>query len=641
MPNMSQMTIGNVTYDLKDTEGRAHVVEVSNTKPVHEDNKIWIKDQENEYVVPSYDEFEDLKQTITSEVKQYEDYGNGLLSRGNFRQGVYAPTTGRDTYGNDYMYRIAARIPIIFPRQVTLTIKSGFRILPYRYENNAWAQKSWATGSYDLPANEPLYCQIARTTESTSEIADVAEFLQAVTVNGTALEQLSSDLETTNLNVSKNASDIATNAAIVAETDFNLSEALEVGYFKPEFEQGQWSYSIPDTTKTIRLKSTKLYPVKAGTRVIFFSRSLRAYCAVVATRTGAQAWLENSGWLNPKSTMIESVYTIQNDGYLVINLRNEAGTAISVSDIDGYLYIIPNGNVYNIPEKAAHVYHFGGTGNDWCFVRTPANYDPKRQKPYPFVICNHGNGWTMDGTLLTSNWTNITMYWSESKTGWVAGRMIDTDDETMWGSNPTIEALLAAGYVVCGCENYADAQYGNTPCRNACVDFFYHMISHYNVEKRCYMIGASNGAMTSLNAAYILQGAVKAMVLQYPLTCLANQYFSNTGHQAGIKSAYGIPTADVGSEDTTENRAKLTKYVATHDPLTVDVVDGKKIGSFPPVKLYYSPDDIVTRASVNALVLYDLLEASNKVVDKVQCSGAHGDQSHFAPADYVAWFNAH
>lgn len=66
MPNMSQMTIGNVTYDLKDTEGRAHVVEVSNTKPVHEDNKIWIKDQENEYVVPSYDEFEDLEAALSS-----------------------------------------------------------------------------------------------------------------------------------------------------------------------------------------------------------------------------------------------------------------------------------------------------------------------------------------------------------------------------------------------------------------------------------------------------------------------------------------------------------------------------------------------------------------------------------------------
>ena len=147
------------------------------------------------------------------------------------------------------------------------------------------------------------------------------------------------------------------------------------------------------------------------------------------------------------------------------------------------------------------------------------------------------------------------------------------------------------------------------------------------------MIGASNGAMTSLNAAYLLQGQVKAMILQYPLTCLVNQYEHYPNHQAGIRAAYGISDPDITIEE-------LTKAVATHDPLTVDVVDGKKVGVFPPTKLYYSPDDAVVNCNYNALALYTMLDNSNKVVAKVQCSGEHGDHTHFAPSDYIAWFNA-
>lgn len=48
---------------------------------------------------------------------------------------------------------------------------------------------------------------------------------------------------------------------------------------------------------------------------------------------------------------------------------------------------------FNMMGKNTNVYQFGGEGNDWCFVRTPDGYDPNRKKPYPFVICNHGNGW--------------------------------------------------------------------------------------------------------------------------------------------------------------------------------------------------------------------------------------------------------
>lgn len=351
---------------------------------------------------------------------------------------------------------------------------------------------------------------------------------------------------------------------------------------------------------------------------------------------------------------------ILKDGEVVtknFNSRNTAYTAdivpdLAFSDKNGNVILeISNGHICTknfdsrnpaallISGRNVLVYHFGGNGNDWCFVRTPENYDYRRAKPYPFVICNHGNGWSMNGSLKYANWTEHTQYRLATDPEYIANpdNFTLTDDESLVYSNPTIEALLSAGYVVCGCENYGDALYGNENCRTACAAFFEHMTRNYNVEKRCCMIGASNGAQASINAAYILGERVKAMILQYPLTCLVNQYFERVAHQAGIRAAYGI-------EDTEIDRAGLISATRTHDVLHTDTIDvdlatNRRLGYFPPTKLYYSLDDNVTKASVNALPLFDYLENSMKIVEKKQCTGSHGDSSHFAPDEFVAWFN--
>lgn len=293
----------------------------------------------------------------------------------------------------------------------------------------------------------------------------------------------------------------------------------------------------------------------------------------------------------------------------------------------------------DVDGKNVHVYRFGGEGNDWCFVRTPSSYDHKRATPFPFVICNHGNGWVMDGTLQRANWTKRTMYVPLDDPEYIAdpAQYNGTSDESLWYSNPTIEALLEAGYVVCGCENYADGLFGNEDCRQACVAFYRHMVSEYNVEDACYMIGASNGAQTCINAAYLLGERVKAMILQYPLTCLVNQYMDYPPHRLPIRIAYGI----TDSEITEQQLILLTK---THDVLHTDVINNRKCGYFPPTKLYYSSTDTNVNCQVNAIALRDLLKESSKVVSEKQVDAdgvarEHGDYTHFAPSEYVEWFN--
>lgn len=62
--SIPEVKIGNEVYQIKDRTAREHLVEVSTTQPTSEDNKLWIKNQEAEYEVPTIDELNDLKSAI-------------------------------------------------------------------------------------------------------------------------------------------------------------------------------------------------------------------------------------------------------------------------------------------------------------------------------------------------------------------------------------------------------------------------------------------------------------------------------------------------------------------------------------------------------------------------------------------------
>ena len=171
-------------------------------------------------------------------------------------------------------------------------------------------------------------------------------------------------------------------------------------------------------------------------------------------------------------------------------------------------------------------------------------------------------------------------------------------------------------------------------------DFFDHMVETYNVEERCYMIGASNGAMTTLNASYLLGERVQAIILQYPLCCLTNHYFECPSHQEVIRKAYGITDAGI-----TEG-AFLQHIGAEFDPLYANVSDGVKQGYFPPTKIYFSTTDSLTKATHNAIPLCQMLKNSGKTVELVRVDAPgqkrdHGNYAHFDPNGYLAFFEEH
>ena len=400
--------------------------------------------------------------------------------------------------------------------------------------------------------------------------------------------------------------------------------------------QGGWAYGT-DKSNTKRIRVNYLIPIKAGTVIKYDMKDKELYIDL-ADGVGASTG-DRIGWLTGTGE-----YLVQRDAYLGLTIAASGrGTAINPSAFNCDITIIPGtGEVERTYDKV-NVYRFGGEGNDWCFVYLPAGYDPDRSEPYPFVIANHGNGWNMDGSLKKANWTDVTMYMSATEIAKQSaskqGRFIATEDESLWYSNPTIEAFLAAGYIVCGAQNYGDNLYGNDNCTNAVVDFFNHMTATYNVEGSCYMIGASNGAMTTLGAVAKLGDKVKSIILQYPLATLIEHYLDGN-HRDQIEAAYGLDTSK------TYTRDELVAALGEYDVLYKNVVNGVKQGYFPSVKIYYSTTDTATPSDVNAEPLMEMLAASHIEYDGVRIdtdgtSKNHGHVDHFDPEAYVEWFETH
>lgn len=66
---INSIKVGNVVHPIEDQTAREHLVEVGQTQPVSEANRLWIKNQENEYEVPTMTEFMET----TNSVRQVEN----------------------------------------------------------------------------------------------------------------------------------------------------------------------------------------------------------------------------------------------------------------------------------------------------------------------------------------------------------------------------------------------------------------------------------------------------------------------------------------------------------------------------------------------------------------------------------------
>lgn len=86
------------------------------------------------------------------------------------------------TFITNEKYRVSCTDRITFDRDLNISVASGFRWGYIPYVNGAYGTWSgWKTTNFLMPSGTVFIVQIARTTESSSEIANVIEFTSAVT----------------------------------------------------------------------------------------------------------------------------------------------------------------------------------------------------------------------------------------------------------------------------------------------------------------------------------------------------------------------------------------------------------------------------------------------------------------------------
>ena len=61
---LTEVKVGNETYLFKDATARQYLIEAKDTQPTNENNKLWIKSMEHSFVVPEYDEFEEVRDAV-------------------------------------------------------------------------------------------------------------------------------------------------------------------------------------------------------------------------------------------------------------------------------------------------------------------------------------------------------------------------------------------------------------------------------------------------------------------------------------------------------------------------------------------------------------------------------------------------
>ena len=105
----------------------------------------------------------------------YDNKPYGKFQNGTIQDGVLLTSV---------KYRVASNDIIYYNRDITVDIKSGFKFCIHTFVDGAFAEDLlWQTGSYKIKKGTYFKCMIARVTENKEEVADIVEFLDAISIN--------------------------------------------------------------------------------------------------------------------------------------------------------------------------------------------------------------------------------------------------------------------------------------------------------------------------------------------------------------------------------------------------------------------------------------------------------------------------
>ena len=186
-----------------------------------------------------------------------------------------------------------------------------------------------------------------------------------------------------------------------------------------------------------------------------------------------------------------------------------------------------------------------------------------------------------------------------------------------------VNALLDAGYILADC-SAGGSVWGIQSSVDPYAGLDSYLRANYNVSG----IGVWSQSMGGLAGLHVIEQTKVTGIVgwlgTYPVCNLANLYSLGT-YTSAIASSYGIGAG-------TATYANMTYGM---DP----VLRSAKAFRDTPMRFYSSRSDTVVPGLNNAEVLQATVASTRREAVLVQCTGNHGDPSHFIPAEYLAFFN--
>lgn len=179
-------------------------------------------------------------------------------------------------------------------------------------------------------------------------------------------------------------------------------------------------------------------------------------------------------------------------------------------------------------------------------------------------------------------------------------------------------ALTGAGYIVAASNAHGN-NWGNDASQADYLELYTYLRTCYNITKVMF-IGQSMGGLSAL--LMFASGAIPVTGFAgiYPVCNLADVY-SNAGFTGSINAAYGI-SGDYAAK------------TAGHDPVLIAGTSfaGKRM------RFYASPNDVTVPAATNSTAMAAIVADYATESDVVECTGVHGDASHFQSEDLLTFF---
>jgi pimeloyl-ACP methyl ester carboxylesterase len=256
-------------------------------------------------------------------------------------------------------------------------------------------------------------------------------------------------------------------------------------------------------------------------------------------------------------------------------------------------------SLVNVPNAPAETNDFvveSIVNNDPCRIWIPPNYDATYGAW--LIVPRHGNGYSHDSPM-------------NGPGGFGA---INNN-----GPNYFYQTLVNAGYIVASGDD-AGNDWGNQGGVTATYNLIEWVKNHYNV-RGVFLFGESMGSLGCLNFINQYQDVVSGYVGLFPVTGLVNM---TNGFWTFITNAFGI--------------GNYSTATTGFDPETlINGVNSPDRYRNVPMRFYCSPsDNTVLQASNTWYFVTNVVQGYVPEATIVECTGAHGDASHYQTNDVLS-----